>query len=61
MLTHSALGVFKDSAGHWHVTRVKFNPETRQVGAMEIVPSEEVGRDAVIYRFKILASREVLN
>lgn len=60
VLTHSALGVFKDSAGHWHVARVKFNPETRQVGTMEIVPSEEVGRDAVLYKFRILAANEIM-
>lgn len=61
VLTHSALGVFKDSAGHWHVARVKFNPETKQVGEMEVVPYDEVTRDAVIFKFKIMASEEVLN
>lgn len=61
VLTHTALGVFKDEKGHWHVSRVKFNPETKQVGEMEVVPYDEVTRDAVIFKFKIMASEEVLN
>lgn len=59
-LSHTALGVFKDSkSGEWILARIKYDPISGTVGEIE----EEIA-DLQMYareKFKIAAAHEVLD
>ena len=51
VLTHTALGTFKDElTGKWTLAKVRYNPTTKQVGEFEAISNEEGGREAINYR-----------
>lgn len=62
VLTHTALGVYQDPiTGKWYVTKVRYNPLTKEVGEYQVVDADETSKDATLYRFKIAAATEVFN
>ena len=58
VLTKSALGLVR-VGNEMQVIRIKFNPETKEVGALEIIATED-SQDAGEKRFKIFTVKEGL-
>ena len=56
-LTHTAISIVKTN-GKWHLVKIKYNPETKEVGDVELVPQDDK-MDAV-YNFKIVAGDEII-
>jgi len=58
-LTETALGIAKDPlTGKWNVVTIKFDPETRTAGPVEM--KEEEDRQIAVERFKIYAANDIL-
>lgn len=58
-LTETALGIAKDPlTGKWNVVTIKFDPENRIAGPVEM--KEEEDRQIAVERFKIFAANDIL-